>query len=23
LEKGVLFVWSNDCEVSYHALKNK
>jgi hypothetical protein len=23
LEKGILFVWSNDCEVSYQALKNK
>jgi hypothetical protein len=23
LEKGVLFIWSNDCEVSYQALKNK
>jgi hypothetical protein len=23
LEKGVLFVWSSDCEVSYHTLKNK
>jgi hypothetical protein len=23
LEKGVLFVWSNDCELSYRALKNK
>jgi hypothetical protein len=23
LEKGVLFVWSNDCEVSYQTLKNK
>jgi hypothetical protein len=23
LEKGALFVWSSDCEVSYHALKNK
>jgi hypothetical protein len=23
LEKGVLFVWSNDCEVSYKTLKNK
>jgi hypothetical protein len=23
LEKGVLFVWTNDCEVSYQALKNK
>jgi hypothetical protein len=23
LEKGVLFVWSNDCKVSYQALKNK
>jgi hypothetical protein len=23
LEKGVLFVWSNDCEVSYKSLKNK
>jgi hypothetical protein len=22
-EKGVLFVWSNDCEVRYQALKNK
>jgi hypothetical protein len=23
LEKGVLFVWSSDCEVSYQTLKNK
>jgi hypothetical protein len=23
LEKGVLFVWSSDCEVSYLTLKNK
>jgi hypothetical protein len=23
LEKGVLFIWSSDCEVSYHTLKNK
>jgi hypothetical protein len=23
LEKGVPFVWTNDCEVSYQALKNK
>jgi hypothetical protein len=23
LEKGVLFIWSNNCEVSYQALKNK
>jgi hypothetical protein len=23
LEMGVLFVWSNDCEVGYQALKNK
>jgi hypothetical protein len=23
LEKGVPFVWNNDCEVSYQALKNK
>jgi hypothetical protein len=23
LEKGVLFVWSSDCKVSYHTLKNK
>jgi hypothetical protein len=23
LEKGVLYVWSNDCKVSYQSLKNK
>jgi hypothetical protein len=23
LEKGVLFIWSNDCEVSYQTLKSK
>jgi hypothetical protein len=23
VEKGVLFVWSSDCKVSYHTLKNK
>jgi hypothetical protein len=23
LEKGVLFIWSNDCKVSYQTLKNK